>query len=367
MAVAASFLMLHSCSNDEALPGEQAPAVYIPGDSEVEIKLGAGSVSLATGEVRAAVTGDDADLDHMGIFCLAKAKQDADAAIPDIAWFGNSVKVAGCIMDNVEAKKEGQNISWLSDVSYFYPISQFYTYDFYGYYPYAKEAVAYTDNSVRVQYTLDGTQDLIWGRATSSDPYAYSAKYFRTEETHDVLPQLELKHLLTRLQFFVKPGADLENGDTAEEAAEMQVTGILVTDAHTEVDMIVADYQQLNMPLEARLALRSEETDTVALCNAEGLPFDTIQVGGDLTVSQQAGESMMLYPASEYTVRIFLRNGETGHEFIIEKPLALQAGGFKAGTTYKITVTVHGPNVIGLQATLAPWVPSEGDNPEIEL
>lgn len=368
-AVAASLLMLHSCSNEEAWQVEQVPAVYVPGDSEVEIKLGAGSTSLSADEVRAAVVGD-ADLDRMGIFCLAKAKQDINLAAPDITWFDKTVNWSSCLMNNVEARKEGQTISWLADENYFYPISQFYSYDFYGYYPYvgAESALAYGVNSVRVSYTLDGTQDLIWGRATSTNPYAYSAKFFREEQNKDVVPQLDLKHLLTRLEFFVKPGADTEDGSTTIGASNMEVLSIQVLDVPTQVDMVVADFSRLDMELGDRLELRSMERDSCTLRDADGSVAAPLAVGSDLTASVRMGESMLLYPESEYLVRVKLRNTLTGNVFETENRLMIQSGSFRAGTSYKVTITVHDARLIGLQATLAPWVPAgDADNPEIEL
>ena len=129
-------------------------------------------------------------------------------------------------------------------------------YEFYGYYPYAEdahityEASADGDGSggprhrATVHYTIDGTQDIIWGRATLQDKYAYSARYFR-ENKDAAMPLIGLQHMLTRLQFQVKPGEDpLNKGSVFEDAGKISVKSIKILDAHSKVDLIVADLEK---------------------------------------------------------------------------------------------------------------------------
>ena len=94
--------------------------------------------------------------------------------------------------------------------------------EFYGSYPYSEE-VTYTStpesHRAVVNYTLDGTQDIVWGRATLEDKFAYSARYFREQGADAQIPIIGansvdeegnphpgMKHLLTRLKFQVTTG-----------------------------------------------------------------------------------------------------------------------------------------------------------------
>lgn len=369
--LAASLLVLASCSNEETwVTEDQAPAVeeFVPGNSEVEIRLGASGTPLAVGNAnRASITDDLTGIDSLGIFCLARTTQSL-SPLPAIVWFDGTNDNGCCIMKNVKSQKEGNLIRWAGDDTFFYPISQVYAYDFYSYYPYAKREsdLTYTQNSVKVSYTIDGTQDLIWGRATSENPTAYSAKYFRNAENAGLLPIITMQHLLTRLVFFVTPGADIDGGASAVEASEMDVVSIQVVNAYTDVDMMVADYNNLNMAAASRLSLRSAARDTCTLRGANDEPLLPLAVGDVVGSMQQMGESLMLYPEASYQVRVVLRNRNSGRVFDTLSTLSLSSGSFLSGTSYKVIVTVHGPKSVGVKASLLPWDSAEED-PEIEL
>ncbi len=372
MAVAASVLMLHSCSNDEAfvteISQETVAPEYIPGDSEVEIKLSSTNVAVVEPSTRAAII-DDGDIESLGIFCLAKDKQSGkNQQAPEINWFNEVNNWSSCIMDNVEADKIGQDIAWKNGGSYYYPISQFYTYDFYGYYPYS-ENLEYVDNRVSANYVLDGKTDLIWGRATSEEEGAYSAAYFRNPANVDKYPSLALDHLLTRLEFYITPGPLLEGGTDVAAAAKMAVKSITVKNVYTEVKMLIADYNNLDAPIAERLEANTEVVGSLSLCDETGVPFEPTQVPATFGATLKVGESLMLYPQSIYEVEIELVNTETNEEFLTEVPLQVTNNGtFVAGTSYKVNITVHSPREVVLRASLTPWLPAgDEDNPNIEL
>ena len=136
-AVAAACMLLPGCSNEDLSDHASAP-VFIPGNSEVEIRFAAHSDEVSTSVDKRATVDEDGNLDEMGVFCLARGKQEKNDGAPDISWFDPEDNYASCLMKNVKAKKEGSNVTW--EEHYFYPISQFYMYEFYGYYPYAEDA-----------------------------------------------------------------------------------------------------------------------------------------------------------------------------------------------------------------------------------
>lgn len=372
LLAAASVLMLAACTN-ETLPMEEqitAP-VYIPGDSEVEILLGSKSNNVTVKSKRIAFEGD-ADMDRLGVFCLAREKQHVNQAAQDIVWFTDDEENwSGCIMSNVEAVKTGSIVTWADPTKhYYYPVSQFYCYDFFGYYPYSED-VTIKNEKVTVDYVLDGKTEVIWGRATSDEEYAYSATYFRQEENVGKFPKLDLHHVLTRLKFSVTPGPEVEGGTTVSpKLAHFAVARIEVLDALSEVHLTIADKARINALDETNcLSLGTSRTNYV-LCGFDGEPMDTTMVGTDLNVTTRLGESVLLAPESEYTIRVYLVNKESGEKFVTEHPLKVNnaSSTFLPGFTYNVNITAHAPEEIQLEAALNPWVDAEDDeNPSIIL
>ena len=400
-AAATTLILLSGCSADEMVEegaiaaGEQSP-------SEVEIKLSAPTGISVT---RAAIVGEgEQNVNGLGVFSLARELQDANSP-QNVSWFG-SQNLLGCILSNVEANKVGNAIEWADPSAvYFYPSSQVYSYDFYGYYPYlSDDNITYEDTRIVANYAIDGSQDLIWGRATSKEQYAYSAKYYR-ENTDALKPNIALKHLLTRFVFTAVPGTAK---GSYKEAVQMRIDAIQIVDTYTNLAVTIADHSNLDMALADRVKPADEEvTGVLTLRDADGevmSPVTLVEPEGE-PVPQQLGESLMLYPQDRYTVRIVLSmeeddatGGEGGNgdgsdgqlkddsadegvdalsdeSFVVgnrriytsEIPLELLSGNakFEQGVSYNVKITVHGPKSIGLTATLTPW--EEKDGPTIEL
>lgn len=353
-----------SCSNEEAIVPEAGVSAVQP--SEYPIQLGGSSVVTT----RAAITGDGSQgIAGIGVWCLAKDAMQENQAPQNIRWFDNAPEhQTCCIMKNVKSNIVGSSVKWdnIND-KYFYPVTQFYRYEFYGNYPYTTD-LAYTATSVKANYTIDGTQDLLWGRATSDEDYAWSAKFFRVNggQTAANRPSLKFEHLLTRLVFHVQPGPQVEIPGASEgeldftAAATMIVDTLQICNAHTSLVVNIADFNRLDMGIGERLTTRSSETDSLYLKDASGAIVTPVQVPALPSLKQQWGESIMLYPASEYTVRLVLHDAN-GRKFVSEIPLILQnSGGFERGKSYNITITVHGPSEVTLGAELTPWDEVEG-------
>lgn len=372
MAVAASLLMLPSCSNDSVEVGADLPdaPVFVPGDSEVEILLGSATGSNVEVDKRAALE-NDADIKGMGVFCLAREKQEINPGAYDITWFSASGQDwSACLMKNVEANKRGNGVYWADDTKhYYYPISQFYRYDFYGYYPYVNDGnIRMENNKVEVDYAMDGKTDIIWGRASSDEQYAYSAAYFRQPGNEDKYPRLDLRHVMTRLKFKVMPGAQVEGGSTvASSMVDYAVARVMVVDVPATVTLTVADFNRIDDLDETNCLTPSVEKAEYVLCKADDTPMDTTMVGVDMDVATPLGESLLVMPASEYTVRVYLVNVKTGDVFVTEHPLKLSNNStFLPGYTYTVTITAHEPKEVMLQANVNPWQDAE-DNPSLDL
>ena len=364
-----ALVLVCSCSNEENILPEPGTNGVQP--SEYPIQLGGGSVV----STRAAITGDGSEgIAGIAVWCLAKNSMQENMAPQGIKWFDNAPEhQTCCIMKNVKANIVGSSVKWdnIND-RYFYPVTQFYRYEFYGNYPYTTDLI-YTTTSVKANYTIDGTQDLLWGRATSDADYAWSAKYFRVNggQTEANRPKLKFEHLLTRLVFHVQPGPQVEIPGASEaemdyvSASKMIVDTLQVCNAHTNLVVSIADFNRLDMGIGERLTTRSSKTDTLFLKDASSDIVDPIQVPALPSLKKQWGESIMLYPASEYTVRLVLHD-ENGRKFVSEIPLILQnSGGFERGKSYNITITVHGPSAVTLGGEVTTW--TEVDGPGLNL
>ncbi len=370
MAVVVSCVILPGCSNEENVYGDDSSGtLFVPGDSEVEILLSLSNQSGIAIDKRAAIDGDG-DFENMGVFCLARQKQDINASPEDINWFStDEASATACIMNNVQARKTGGDVTWMdADKHYYYPISQFYSYDFYGYYPYVTgNDITAMDNRVEVTYELDGTKDIIWGRATSNEQYAYSATYFRQSGNKGRYPTLDLKHVMTRFKFQVAPGAEVEGGDEVSPAMkDYAVSKVMIVNAAAKAVLTVADFNQMTALDETNCLTGSGYTSYV-LCDEEGTPIEPVMVGMDMNTMTSLGESILAIPQSEYIVRVTLVNMSTGDEFVTEHPLKLiNSSTFQPGHTYTVTITAHEPKEVQLQANLNAWVDAE-DNPSVNL
>ena len=409
-AAAASLVTLGGCSKEELAPqqAQESPA----DDAEVittpmEIRLGTPGLNFATRAAFDNENSEETEFD-LGVFCLARAPQNINKQAQPIRWWSTEVDPlfgsTFCLLDNVESTRTSTGmIEWKDGEHRYYPFTQFYSYDFYAYYPYVgydsedNTIVSQEDqtgnNTVAVTYSnLDGKTDILWGRATSSELYAYSAKYFRQPANKGVIPSVQLDHMLTRLIFKVVPGVTVENELPADytHASQMIVTGLKVKDVVKKATLLLADYNRDNANTVGsfnpnwigtdepdRLVADYEELQTLNLCGENGEPFEEVQVSNDPNEARQLGESLLLYPEHEYVLSISLRNVD-GTYFQQDHPLTLEYprnipgdNVFKAGCQYVITIEVHGPKEINIKAQLTPWqdelTPEEQDDVNLEL
>ena len=200
-------------------PKETSLIVEASQNSEIPITLGVGQ---SRGLTRAPINPDASGNfetpggKYLGVFCLATGTQANESNIPtmikNFKW--NTAPADdedGLIvrMRNVPAQvtTDGStsNVVFLDSTTlvnptptqqeWYYPMGNWLKYNFYAYYPRqpydvdGKKTLSFSENQVLETYlTIDGSQDVIWGRAhpwnpgtpkeaTGFDPYC--AKYFR--------------------------------------------------------------------------------------------------------------------------------------------------------------------------------------------
>lgn len=386
-------LMLGGCSKEDGTTSSTPQHDLIEADP-VKIELSSQTKELVSATTRAALEGD-ANIsgvgNSLGIFGLARAPQVWDSpsnpySLTEWNWddWNDYEANRACILKNVEAEKVSGNIVWkAAGAVFFYPITQVYAYDFYGYYPYkADNQLVYAANNkkVSVQYEIDGTQDLLWGRATSTETDGYSARYFRQSSGRNTdKPNIALQHLLTRLTFSVLPGASYTGGNDYEVAQDMVVEKVQILGAKNHLEVTIADWSDITPSTTDDLASRISpvsaddpvSTEDFTLCDALGatatLDLATIDCTGTPT-AKRLGESIMLYPEAQYMIHIELtmknpnKWGAFDQTFVTEVPLYLLPAGtaFEAGKSYNVTITVHGPRDISLQSTITDWVSVNG-------
>ena len=247
-------------------------------------------------------------------------------------------------------------------------------------------AVSGDSTMQEVGFTLDGSQDIMVGKATPTEDdltkCADSAKiYSAYAARRGVQPDIKFKHLLSRLVFSITGG----NKDACDDESGVKVTAIKVKSKYTG-KLIVAytpDAEVTNelVPTEdvKDLVLMQRATDDtygnnklIAL-KAKNPKWDT---EANKAKKTNIGEAILAVPADNYELTIELLqkvktqeayNDGTEHEAVYEDKtfsytdvIKLTDDVFKAGYSYNVNITVYGLSEIKINTTLTPWI--EGGN-----
>jgi hypothetical protein len=372
--------LLAACSNGDELTTETIDVNFY-GCSDVEVKLASG-VNATRSSVESDANGlfNITGNDKLGIFMLATNKKNMNPTEDDINWTASgedqwSVWIAN---DSAHAVINGAvtDIRWAkTGQKYYYPIGNWYSYRFYGYYP-RVETINYADDQVSADFTgLDGTKDVIWGRSLGADPNGtadeqcrYSAQYFRKAGFSDKYPSLSLSHKMMRIQFYVQgvEDEDAEVGHKYDEANKMMVDTIEVLNVPTTAHLIIADrftegnngkisYDWMNNL--ANIGILGTDDGDFDKAASQVNNDDLIAIGQPMLLPVLDADAAAV-GITKYMVNVTLRN--TADEvFKAERPLDLVAPNeFEAGKTYKVVLQIAGPKVVGMKATLAPWNPA---------
>lgn len=219
------------------------------------------------------------------------------------------------------------------------------------------------NNEISVAYTIDGSQDLMLGKAdvgVTGEEQGFSAKTARL----NIIPSIKMQHMLTRLTF------TLHNGNT--NTANITVKNICV-ESKNKGKMFVA-YQ--NEPANKmvwedaveRLYLKQAMKDTdpgyfVPSLSAGKCPlidFEPVTLDGINDVN--VGEALFICPGeTQYTMHINLEHsimvGGVAQVEEVEVDLNLAIGGnaFEAGKSYHVVATIYGLEEIKIDTNLEKW------------
>lgn len=393
--------MLTACSNEDTLGGNGEQNA-----SEQQIRLGVASSKVqtrGTGTV-GGMTEDENKWagQTLWVYMLQKGsmelgyyKTPADAA---------GAAVGTAVFDNKEFKAPNTAESTVSGLATtadgtiaYYPVSG--NYDFWGYRvddavtgtPDVKlvddtdtETTADLATKRVVDITIDGSQDIMAGKATpSADEVTklgnYGQNFYSAYAARKgVQPNITFNHLLTRFTFEVRAGSKATAGAGASGNTEaVRVQGVSVeslTDGKLTVaykgetkeaaDLLTFTGDASPLTLKQRAAGADNNAPLVALEEvALTWPADAAATVGDVL---PVGEALLVAPGqTEYPLTIALaqkvKKNTTAadkEDMALEQKATIKIDGtqkFEPGKSYKVTITVYGLEEIEVTATLVPW------------
>lgn len=342
------------------------------------------------------------DGQYLGIFALAQTNTPAGnitgpVATENIKWDG-SVERA-CLLWNQPAKADSTN-QWQGEVleDYYtaihllnpaslgstptevnpsYPLSSWYNYYFYAYYPRVDDSNVHVSNNnvVTADYTLDGSQDIITGIAkpSTSDPdvaNGYCGKYFRSKRLAangslalNQTPQLELNHHLAQLRFFVR--------SKMPAVGTFQMKEITLLDVPTQWSLTIADKSDDNN--RGTLTSRSTTTANIPVREITVGPSNNMTSASDepvydgtaytalTTTPKIAGYAMVPTTAmietanstqnrefaTSYQVKLTIRSNDEVAE--LTRTISTPEGGFLYGRVYNVIINVDQSSIEDLE------------------
>ncbi len=288
---------------------------------------------------RAAVTAFDGT-QELGIFVLAEnlgageTWQGADKAMlwNNVLTTINGTTATPTLAEGVDSK--------------YYPNSDKYNYNFFGYYP-RQESPTINDDDKTVTTTIDissRTVDVLHGKATVAGN-GYNATYVK----ENGVPTIDFKHLLTQIQFNIK-AADTDFGEGI-----VTVKSVNVANGTDEITLTIAD---ADGSTAGTVTPATEDVEfSVGPKSGEG------EITSATTEKVPFGSTVMLYAAESnqaFTVSVTMIDDE-GEEVITEAKPVSPTGGFLRGHSYNVTLNMSSFTLVSLEASLTGWVEVEDD------
>lgn len=393
--------ILVGCTNDGA---DNAPVVETP--SDVPILLNAKGLlditvteSQKSSATRASVD-SKSDLDAVGIYMLAAKKTGINGSMgtdgaKDIDWrvevdpgADYATTTNGIYWNNMRCTLDAETDYLVKDNEniplWYYPITSWYAYDFYGYHPYQEDGFEMTQYAtgkyrITVDFEINGTKDILWGRSDiiAGNNYAYSAKYFRTSGQDAA--HMTFYHKLAQFRFFLVPTKDQEAEDDGFGGIEgLHLKSVTMHNVATSVQMILADSDQGNQGNVGNVRRISAKDQDIPLRDRDGkeiwenpVPFETVVADGVVSGKKvRVGDCIMLCPFdTEYLMSIVLCDA-VGNEYHSEKKMSItlnDGSSFQPGKIYNININATGVTGIALNATVEDWEEVDDDNLNFDI
>lgn len=375
--------MLSSCSSDDIVGNG---TTTVDDSSLVPIRIGMGQAVATRGTGTVGGFNDDTDNIWNGqkfnLYMLQKGTM-------NLALFGENSEI---LYQNAEffspnAAKTGLAIPLDNSIKYYPPQDK---YDFWGYRlddADITEGPSFKIDSLTVNFTIDGSQDVMLAKAVPSKQDTISLVTAGNAEAdrafsafaarHDVQPNLEFKHKLTRLVFKAIPG-----GAGAVSATSPVVIDSIKVLSQYAGEMVIAKIGDIKG--ETQIIYWDEATDSLTLKqrkvgdtpenNLEKLAPVSLAGKGDYATPGDAstpfvgeevpvGEALLVVPANSYKIRIFLHQNvpttigaTSGDPVRYDYEATIQrADKFQEGTSYEVQITLWGLTDIQVTTTLTKW------------
>lgn len=201
------------------------------------------------------------------------------------------------------------------------------------------------NQTLTTHFKIDGSQDLMVGKATPSKAGFETSIFSAKSARGGVIPQLQMKHLLTRFTFEVKSNKNDNSMQVTKIAVKSKNTGKMIVayaDESAEANLLTFEDAEAELELQQKGAASMEPLTAVTLTNAY----------------KKIGESLMVAPGSdEYEIIVTVsQNVGAGQPAEYENVDLIKVPGTAlAGTSYNVQITVYGLEEIEVQASLAPW------------
>ena len=292
---------------------------------------------------------------EVGLYALAKnAEWNKTAGGNDtpVLWDNITGTIASGAAETV------QNIKF--EGTEYYPKNGKMQYSFYGYYPIGEGVVnSLTTSEVTAKFTIDGTQDIIWGKAVAAaigSVEGYNAEYFQQEGAETNIPQIDFEHLLTQLNFQFKRADGFKQ--------DIQVDSIVIYDVSNELTLTVAN--RTNDEISGSINDNNvKDTLSVTIVPDEG------KYGVQINNAETAipvGQPIMLFTddqTTSFSGGIYLVDGATG-KYMTTEPISFTIGvdeskatPFAAGTSYTVEFTILDMQQIVVNTKLDTWKTAE--------
>lgn len=227
-------------------------------------------------------------------------------------------------------------------------------------------------NAISVAFTMDGSQDLLAGKADASatasfngkndngdDILGFSAKSARA----NLIPNIKMKHQLSRLTFTLKNGNAMTAGVFVDSLSVISKYQGKMYVAYKDEPVSVMDWDDTEK--ELYLKQKRESTDEGYFENSlsEGKcplkKFETIEMDGATDVA--VGEALFICPGeTSYTLKLYVRYSiDGGEEEEKEIPIEFthpdKVSAFEAGKSYHLNVTIYGLESITVDTQIEMW------------
>ena len=365
--------IISSCSSDETLSSNNQNSEL----QEIKIGFGANTVvsSRGTGTVGSTDAGTNSwNGQKLNIFMLERGTLNLAQFENEGPIYDNEVFVAPTALASGIALPEDNRVKY-------YPTQG--AFDFWGYRLDGCETGAYSinGNNLEIPFEMDGSQDIMVGKAVPTAEEIAACKkdggepeperiYSAFAARRDIQPNITFKHLLSRLTFSVIAGNQAICASDGVKVTAIEVvsknSGKLIA-AYTgeEINQIVFDDTETNLVLKQRALGAATNEDLVDL---EPVTPEWDDVSG-VAKETAVGEALLVAPTAQYKLIIRLSqtvktdysdpSASTVKDFAYEDVLTT-AGGFLAGKSYNVKITVYGLSEIKVSTTLTPW--EEGGN-----